>query len=131
MNWILTLPFCALLVELVMRLPFGTHLRRLQRSSSRAMHVVSAKAVSDHWKEKAMGAYARQTFLATATVAALLVLVLGLAGILVIGIDQVFGGGGDAGSGGKTQTERRNSAEESRTNMRSLPADNSGKKDPK
>ena len=44
---------------------------------------------------------------------------------------SVFGGGGDAGSGGKTQTERRNSAEESRTNMRSLPADNSGKKDPK
>ena len=92
MNWILTLPFCALLVELVMRLPFGTHLRRLQRSSSRAMHVVSAKAVSDHWKEKAMGAYARQTFLATAMVAALLVLVLGLAGILVIGIDQVSAG---------------------------------------
>jgi hypothetical protein len=91
-NWILTLPFCAVLVELVMRLPFIAVLHRLRVSSSRALHVVRAAKVSDHWKEKAMGAYARQTFAASAKIAALLAVVLGVAAVLVIGLDQISDG---------------------------------------
>lgn len=92
MNWILTIPFCAVLVELVLHLPFLEPLKELSRSSNPAVHVVTAKAVSHHWKEKAMGAYARKTFVASAKIAGLLAVVLGGAAILVAGLDQLSDG---------------------------------------
>ena len=92
MNWILTIPFCAVLVELVLHLPLLEPLKELSRSSNRAVHVVTAKAVSDHWKEKAMGAYAQKTFVASAKIAGLLAVVLGGAAILVVGLDQLSDG---------------------------------------
>lgn len=56
------------------------------------MRVVTASSVSDHWKERAMGAYARMAFVATGKIAVLLATVLGLAVALVVGIEHVLSG---------------------------------------
>lgn len=88
----LTLPLSALLVEIAMRIPFGTQLRDLQRFSGRAVHVISAGQISDHWKEKAMRAYAGHTCIAALKLAACLAAVLGAATIVVVGLEQLFQG---------------------------------------
>lgn len=92
MNWLLTGILCAILVELVLRLPFLDPLEAVRRTGRRALHLVTTTAVSDHWKEKAMGAYARQTFAASAQVAGLLAIVLGAAAVLVLGLDRLSHG---------------------------------------
>ncbi|GAB5467241.1 MAG: hypothetical protein Kilf2KO_02710 [Rhodospirillales bacterium] len=92
MSWVLTGALCVLLVELCLRLPFGPVLSRLVRSSSRALHVVRAKAVSDHWKEKAMAAYARTTFASTFKLALLLGLLLAVATGLVLALERIAPG---------------------------------------
>lgn len=92
MNWVLTVLLCAVLVEVLIRLPLARPIEQLARSGSSALHVMTAKAVSDHWKEKAMGAYARATFMGTLKVAILLAFWLGVAVVLVLGLDLLSGG---------------------------------------
>lgn len=92
MNWLLTTLLCAVLVELLLRLPFSAPVRAVARSGQRAMRVVASKAISDHWKEKAMAAYARQTFVSSLRIAVLLAIVLGVATALVLGLEQLSGG---------------------------------------
>ncbi|RVU34034.1 hypothetical protein EOI86_23220 [Hwanghaeella grinnelliae] len=92
MNWFLTTILCVVLVEVVMALPFLPPLRRLSNSSQSALRTVMAKSVSDHWKEKAMAAYAQRTFGASLKIAFLLAVVLSIAGLLVVGFDWVFSG---------------------------------------
>lgn len=89
MNWGLTVALCALLVEAMVRMPLARPLRRLVRTSTRAVHVVTATAVSDHWKEKAMRSYARATFTSTIQIAGCFALWLGLAAALVIGFEHL------------------------------------------
>jgi hypothetical protein len=50
---------------------------------------VGASGISDHWKEKAMGAYARTTFSATFLLALLIAAVIGVAGALIFGFEAV------------------------------------------
>lgn len=92
MNWLLTIVLCGLLVELTVRLPLLTPLVAIRRSGTRAVHVLTVKNVSDHWKEKAMAAYARSTFTATAKVAGLLSVVLGVAFASVLVLDRLSNG---------------------------------------
>ncbi len=92
MNWVLAVAFCVILVETIIRLPFLKPLTDLNRYSRRAMAVLTSKYASDHWKEKAMGAYAKATFKATINLATLLIIVLVFAAILVIGLDQISSG---------------------------------------
>lgn len=92
MNWALTALLCAFLVELVLHLPFAEPLKKLGSYSKRSLRVVTVKGVSDHWKEKAMLAYAGKTFVASMKVAGLLGLVLGIAAVLVIGIGLLLDG---------------------------------------
>lgn len=94
-NWLLTAVLCIVLVEVALRLPFLPPLRRLQRSSSRALGIVRARHVSDHWKEKAMAIHARRTFLSSAKIGLLLALVFGLAAGLVLALDWLSAGFGD------------------------------------
>ncbi|MEM9435433.1 MAG: sulfotransferase [Pseudomonadota bacterium] len=82
MTWFLTALLCVILVEIGMRLPFGASLSTLTRSTGRAMKTVRAAGVSDHWKEKAMGAYAGRTFAATGKLALWLVILFGSAFLL-------------------------------------------------
>ncbi len=92
MNWFLTAVLCALLVEFAVRLPFADVIAGVSRSGKKAIRVVRAKAISDHWKEKALGAYARTTFISSIKLAGLLVVLLGIATAVVAAFDQVSGG---------------------------------------
>ena len=92
MNWFLMVALCCLLVELVLRLPFLSRLDVIHRSSRSALRVVTAKAVSEHWKEKAMRVYARRTFIASVQLTGLLVILLCVAALLVLGLDQLSNG---------------------------------------
>ncbi len=70
MNWLLTTALTLILVETLLRLPLIPAARIILRTSGKAVRVFSAKRVSDHWKEKAMGAYARRTLMASLRLAA-------------------------------------------------------------
>ena len=95
MNWLLTIPFCVVLVEIVLRLPLSAPLSSLARSSWRAASLVTTTGVSDHWKELAMAAYARRTFIASLQLAGLLAVLLGVAVLMVLALERVATGFGD------------------------------------
>lgn len=88
MNWFLTALLCVLLIELTLRLPFATAVVGASRSAGRAVRVVRAKAVSDHWKEKALATYARTTFLSSLKLAGLMAILLTVAVVLVAVFEQ-------------------------------------------
>lgn len=92
MNWLLTALLSFLLVECLLRLPLPALLADFRRSNLRALHLLRSKAISDHWKEKAMGAYARGTFTASSKLAGLLALLLLLAWVLTLLFEQASGG---------------------------------------
>lgn len=83
MNWLFLILLSVVLVELLVRLPLLSPLTDISRTSRQAMHVAVTRSISDHWKERAMGAYARRTMLATCRLAALLSLV-GLAATVIV-----------------------------------------------
>lgn len=89
MNWLLTFLLCVLLVEIAVRLPLGQTLMQLVGSSRAALRTVQAKNVSDHWKEKAMFAYAVRTFSSTGRLAVLLGVLFGCAALVVWGFNWV------------------------------------------
>jgi len=90
-NWLLTAFLCAVLVEVALRLPFARAVAGVVRSGRRAVWVLRAKA-SDHWKEKAMGAYAKSTFLGSMTLAVLIAALLAVAVVLALVFDLVAPG---------------------------------------
>ena len=92
MNWLLTVVLCVMLVEVALRLPFSKSLSMLTRSNMRALKVLRTKHVSDHWKEKAMGAYARKTFTCSSQIGLYLGIVLAIAAAVVFGFDLMVPG---------------------------------------
>lgn len=92
MNWLLSALLCILLVELVRRLPLGEIMATILDTVGRSIRVVGAPRISDHWKEKAMGAYARATFAGTARLGLVLALVVGVAVAIVVGLDELSPG---------------------------------------
>jgi len=92
LNWFLTAILCVVLVELALRLPFAAVAAGVSKSGGKAIRVIRAKAVSDHWKEKALAAYARITFLSSIKLAGLLVVLLAIAAGLVVALEQISGG---------------------------------------
>lgn len=92
MNLVLTLILSALVAELAVRLPFSRLLKVLRLSGRRAVFALTAKRVSDHWKEKVMSVYTRRTINATVMLAVLVVVLFGAATILVLGMSQLSDG---------------------------------------
>lgn len=92
MNWVLAVVVCILLVETALRLPFGASAAGVARAGAKAIRVVRAKAISDHWKEKALAAYAKATFLSSLRLAVLLAVFLAIAAVLVLVFDRISGG---------------------------------------
>jgi len=92
MHWLLAALLCLLLVELIVRLPFRRALSGLHHASDRALWTLRARAVSDHWKERAMGAYARSAFLSTMRLALLLLIVAAVLAALVTVMELGFHG---------------------------------------
>jgi hypothetical protein len=84
MNWFLAALFYIFIIEVALRLPFASVLRRLVSTSSKAVHVIQADAISDHWKEKAMSAYAKSTFVSSLFIGLLLAFLLAIATLLTL-----------------------------------------------
>lgn len=63
---------CLLLVEAALRLPFGRALSRAVRTGERARRVLASRRISEHWKEKAVGAYAGRLIGATLALAVMI-----------------------------------------------------------
>ncbi len=84
MNWLFCVLLCVILVELVMRLPFGPVIATVTGTSMKSVRIMGSSTISDHWKEKAMGAYARRTFTGTLKLAGLLVLLFGIASAVIL-----------------------------------------------
>ena len=92
MNWFLTAILCVVLVEIALRLPFTDAVARAANYGGRAVRVVRANAVSDHWKEKALAAYAQATFLSSIKLAGFLAVLLTIAAVFVVALEQISGG---------------------------------------
>ena len=91
MNWVLCAILCGLLVECALRLPFAQVLTNLRRTMGKALYVLSAERVSDHWKEKAMAAYALATMRGSLTLAGFLLLLAAIGLLAISAFDQIFG----------------------------------------
>lgn len=92
MKWVLLILFSALVAETLIRLPILRFAGQIVSISGRSVKTMQAAGVSDHWKEKAMGAYALRTLKSTAGLFASF-LGLGLvAAIVVFGAEQVATG---------------------------------------
>lgn len=62
-------------VESFLRLPFRSQAASLQQALTRARSIMLSPRISDHWKEKALLAYAARIMRATATIAVSLAVV--------------------------------------------------------
>jgi len=82
MIWALTAALSITVVELFVRLPFPGVLAQISTVSRKALHIVSSRSISDHWKEKALLAYYASLFRSTMKLVGLL-LVVGMIAILV------------------------------------------------
>jgi hypothetical protein len=91
-NWFLTAVLCIVLTELAIRLPFAGAVARVSRSGGRAVRVIRAKAASDHWKEKALAAYAQTTFLSSIKLAGLLVILIAVAAVTIVAFEYSSNG---------------------------------------
>ena len=60
MSYLLVILASFIAVELFVRLPVIEQVQRLFGTTQKAGHVIVAKAVSDHWKERVMLRYARE-----------------------------------------------------------------------
>lgn len=58
MSWLLTALICAVLIEIVCRLPLASLAAEIREVARKSQHTVLSRAISDHWKEKALLVYA-------------------------------------------------------------------------
>jgi hypothetical protein len=90
MTWILTTVLCIVLIEFVVRIPLSAVALEIISVSRKALHIMGAKSVSDHWKEKVMLAYAGSLFKSTMKLAGFLV-TFGAIALLLIFVFDFFG----------------------------------------
>lgn len=69
----------ALVAELALRLPLGRATRAILAPNRKALWVLRAPGISDHWKERAMLAYARRSLTASAGFAGWVAVLIGAA----------------------------------------------------
>jgi hypothetical protein len=87
MAWILTTVLCIILIEFAIRLPFPRVISEISIVTRKAMHILGAKSISDHWKEKVILAYAGCLFTSTIKLAGFLIAVICLAFMLIFVFD--------------------------------------------
>lgn len=90
MNWFLTAIICTLVVELVLYFPCIDLTLRIHKTSVKAARVIRAKAVSDHWKEMALAAYAKTTFLSSIKLAGIFATIFAITAIGVVVFNYYF-----------------------------------------
>jgi hypothetical protein len=84
MNWLTTAILSVILVELLIRLPLRGPVTDAAGIATKARHTMLARAISDHWKERALLAYARRLFSSTMRLALVLAAFFLLAALLVL-----------------------------------------------
>ncbi|MDX1580376.1 MAG: hypothetical protein R3360_02020 [Alphaproteobacteria bacterium] len=92
MNLALIVIFTIAICEIALRLPLGQATRSVAQVMRKSSRLLLRSKASDHWKEKAMLAYSSRMFVATMRLIGLLVVLLGLAGLGILGLHQ-FGTG--------------------------------------
>lgn len=75
MTWISVAILSVLIIETGLRLPLSAVLMEMNMVARKAIHILGAKAISDHWKEKVMLAYAFSLFKNTAIIAGFMLLI--------------------------------------------------------
>ena len=65
--WLVIVVCTMAAVELLLRLPIARSVTRLRETLARATATVRSSTVSDHWKERALTAYARRMLSASVT----------------------------------------------------------------
>lgn len=65
MNYLLIVLASFIAVELFVRLPVIDQVHQLFGTTHKAGHIIAARAVSDHWKERVMLRYAREIMLSS------------------------------------------------------------------
>lgn len=58
MEYVYLVVACVLSIELLLRLKFMSYVNSIGRNSNKALHVIMASNISDHWKEKMVPTYA-------------------------------------------------------------------------
>ena len=92
MNWLFTLVLCVGVVECVIWLPFGRIFTGVSNAALRALKTVRSPRISDHWKEKAVLAYAKRLFVNSVGLGGLMAIVVAAAGVLTLAFDQAGSG---------------------------------------
>lgn len=77
------LAVCCAGTELFARLPVVMIARRMAQGAADARHIVRSRAISDHWKEKAMAVYAGRMARQTLALASAFLLLAGVAAALL------------------------------------------------
>ena len=90
MTWVVTTVLCIILIELVVRIPLPAVISEIRIVTRKALHTLGAKSISDHWKEKAILAYASSLLNSTMKLAGLL-MAIGAIAVLLIFVLDYFG----------------------------------------
>jgi len=67
-------PATIVAAHIFLLLPFSSVLQRLQRNARKSIHLMTASAISDHWKEKSLPVYAGAIAMNALTLGGLLIL---------------------------------------------------------
>ena len=76
MTWAVLAFAVIVCVEIALRLPFSETMGQLLSVARRSVSTMRSDRISDHWKELAVGAYARKTLGGTLLLAGLILIVL-------------------------------------------------------
>lgn len=87
MTWVLTTILCIILIEMVLRLPLPAVISEISKIGRKSLRTLSSKSVSDHWKEKAILAYAGSMFASTSKLAGYLAVIGAVAIFLALAFD--------------------------------------------
>lgn len=86
----------AISVECLFRLPFSSHLNRLNITVQRAARLVQNPKVSDHWKERALPAYSGRIIVSSVLAFATLLLALAPIALAVMACEWFWSKGDEA-----------------------------------
>lgn len=92
MIWVFTGILTVILVELFLRLPLIATARSIGITARKAAHILGARGVSDHWKEKASQAYAGKMMRATLILAGGLGLIGVVGTVFSLGVETIAPG---------------------------------------
>ena len=92
LDGLLILVFCVVMVEVITWMPIKALTSDFVGTTQKALWLLKASSVSDHWKEKALLAYSRKTFTATIKILFALIIFFAIAAGIVLLFDYLSPG---------------------------------------